>query len=74
MSALNPSLNQRAPLRKIVGHKRHEIHESANGVTTTVTLEVLECGHEQRPKLDHNGHTTNAYARRCVQCMERESS
>lgn len=50
----------RDPLRKIVGNSI-----DAYGVMT----EVLECGHEQRPREDIIG-PTNAYRRRCSKCAK----
>lgn len=44
----------RNPLRKIVDH-------------TEDGLELLECGHKQRPRSDFVGHT-NSVRRRCRQC------
>lgn len=46
----------RRPLRKIVG--------------TNAGKEVLECGHEQRPREDFVG-VTNASRRRCDYCPKR---
>jgi hypothetical protein len=48
------------PLRRIVDR-----HMNQYGAT----VEVLECGHEQREKQDIYG-PTNAYRRRCRQCAK----
>lgn len=49
----------RDPLRKIVGYE--------NG------LEVLECGHHQRPREDFIG-VTNATRRRCWKCQREQEA
>lgn len=50
----------RAPLRKIVDYKERPYPLPA--------LEVLECGHEVRPREDMIG-PTNAARRRCRRCQ-----
>lgn len=48
------------PLRRIVGHM-------PNPDFPSLTVEILECGHWQRPVTDFYGET-NAYKRRCKKC------
>lgn len=54
----------RKPLRKVMS----QYYDGGRAL-----MEVLECGHEQRQKSDAIG-PTNAYARRCRQCPDREEA
>lgn len=57
-NAFSISPTRWAPLRKIVGTDSYR----------STTVEILECGHDQRVREDMIGET-NAYRRRCVECL-----
>ena len=58
------------PLRKIVREYLKVISDgSIDSIIALRSIEVLECGHEQHPKIDIYGNV-NAYARRCRQCLK----
>lgn len=58
---------ERRPLRKIVGYA----HEEIGGSGVFVLYEVLECGHQQRPREDFIGEVPAA-RRRCKKCPCRQ--
>ena len=62
-----------APLRRIVGHRWVVCAVDGYGVEREVMHEVLECGHTQLEKEAIYGRT-NAYRRRCGQCLEVEDN
>jgi hypothetical protein len=62
---------QKAPLRRIV--ERTVEYIQAGDVSVPRPVEVLECGHRQRPVQDIYGET-NAYRRRCLECAKASGS
>lgn len=57
-----------APLHKIIARESYQISDGkSDGIPVYGELEVLECGHKVKARVDHYG-ATNAYARRCKQC------
>lgn len=58
-----------SPLRRIV---RYEDRVPEGGYTS-LTYEVLECGHAQLPKVDVYGETI-AVRRRCKKCAKEQGS
>ena len=58
------------PLRQIVGHVKRSIGNDGE-FEYFVNDELLECGHQMRPRQDMFG-TTNAQKRRCERCAEQE--
>jgi hypothetical protein len=62
---------RKGPLRKIVG-QRTEYHRDSIGMEHPRHLDILECGHEQRPVADFYGET-HAERRRCKQCHKEQS-
>lgn len=55
-------------LVRVVRTEVREISFGDLGLSASVRVEVLECGHEQRPRQDCFGET-NAIRRRCRKCV-----
>jgi hypothetical protein len=55
------------PLRKIVGTRQVPVGDPGSGFRSTMTVEVLSCGHEQPVKRDAFGRYY-AERRRCRKC------
>ena len=53
---------------RVVRVERREIPFGDFGLSASVRVEILECGHEQRPRQDCFGET-NAVRRRCRKCV-----